>query len=176
MNFTKKEVSYLTSTSISNSISLLRTLTIVSPTSIALIIPFSTVTIFGSILVYSNFISLALLGTKPRFKLYVSPGLKYIWLSLLLIDNNGTGITVKGDNGITAIFSVSPEKYNEVKIDDWYPNVAKALKWGKWNEVWNLANHSVYCGNSYDNSDNHEDVGEVGSLSLLFFLDVKHLK
>lgn len=37
-------------------------------------------------------------------------------------------ITVKGDNGITAIFSVPPEKYNEVKIDDWYPNVAKALK------------------------------------------------
>lgn len=37
-------------------------------------------------------------------------------------------ITVKGDNGITAIFSVPAEKYNEVKIDDWYPNVAKALK------------------------------------------------
>lgn len=37
-------------------------------------------------------------------------------------------ITVKGDNGITAIFSVPSEKYNEVKIDDWYPNVAKALK------------------------------------------------
>lgn len=37
-------------------------------------------------------------------------------------------VTVKGDNGITGVYEVTPEKYNEVKINDWYPNVNEELK------------------------------------------------
>ena len=37
-------------------------------------------------------------------------------------------ITVKGDNGITGVYEVTPEKYNEVKINDWYYNVNEELK------------------------------------------------
>jgi hypothetical protein len=37
-------------------------------------------------------------------------------------------VTVRGDNGITAVYEVTPEKYNEVKINDWYPNVNEELK------------------------------------------------
>ena len=39
-------------------------------------------------------------------------------------------VTVKGDNGITGVYEVTPEKYNEVKINDWYPNVNEELKQG----------------------------------------------
>lgn len=37
-------------------------------------------------------------------------------------------IYVRGDNGIEASYEVTPEKYNEVHIDDWFANVAKELK------------------------------------------------
>lgn len=42
----------------------------------------------------------------------------------------GYSVTVRGDNGITAVYDVTPEKYNEVKINDWYPNVNEELKQG----------------------------------------------
>ena len=37
-------------------------------------------------------------------------------------------VIVAGDNGVTAYYSVTELKYEEVKIDDWYPNVNKELK------------------------------------------------
>ena len=60
----------------------------------AFITPLSIVAILGSILVNTKLILLALLGTNPRFNLYVSPLDNDIRLSLELIDNSGTGITL----------------------------------------------------------------------------------
>jgi hypothetical protein len=37
-------------------------------------------------------------------------------------------IIVRGDNGVVAYYSVTERKYEEVYIDDWYPNVGKSLK------------------------------------------------
>lgn len=37
-------------------------------------------------------------------------------------------VTIKGDNGITGVYDVTPEKYKEVKINDWYYNVKEELK------------------------------------------------